>query len=64
MNRHHLTQEPLHLAPAIFLYAEADLLLEGDQVGQAAADSAWYFYVKVVLVSNGILFFPFTAQHV
>lgn len=52
-----LAKEHLHLAHAIFLYAEVDLLVEGDEVGQAAANSAWYFYVKVVLVSNGILFF-------
>lgn len=63
VNRHHLTKEHLHLALAIFLYAKVDLLVEGDEVGQAAAKSAWYFYVKVVLVSNGILLFPFTALH-
>lgn len=64
VNLHHLIREHLYLAHAIFLYAKVDLLVEGDEVGQAAADSAWYFYVKVVLVSNGIRFSPFTAQHV
>lgn len=43
VNRHQLMREHLHLAHAIFLYAKVDLLVEGDELGRAAANSPGIF---------------------